>query len=116
MAKHKDVSSHFVLLSKEREKMTKMLRGWARGGVFKKSVVSLSADGAEGPRCYGLNRNVAMTVVVAKGDTVVCNLVFKAVNAKDLEKIMAAVAKASGKSIPMQLPIAPTPRTPKGFP
>ena len=96
--------------------MTKMLRGWARGGVFKKSVVSLSADGAEGPRCYGLNRNVAMTVVVAKGDTVVCNLVFKAVNAKDLEKIMAAVAKASGKSIPMQLPIAPTPRTPKGFP
>ncbi len=100
LTKHKDISSHFVLLSKEREKMTKMLRGWARGRVFKKSVVSLSADGAEGPGSYGLNRNVAMTVVVARGDKVVSNLVFKAVNAKDLEKIMVEVAKASGKPVP----------------
>ncbi len=100
LAKHKDVSSHFVLLSNEREKMTKMLRGWARGSLFKKAIVSLSADGAEGPGYYGLNRNVAMTVVVARGNTVVSNLVFKAVNAKDLEKIMVAVAKAAGKPVP----------------
>ena len=96
----KDVSSHFVVLSNEREKMTKMMRGWARGGLFKKAIVSLSADGNEGPGYYGLNRNVAMTVIVARGDKVVSNMVFKAVNAKDLEKIMVAVAKASGKPIP----------------
>ena len=99
-ARHRDLASHFVVLSNDREKLTKMMKGWARGALFKKAVVSLSADGAEGPGYYGLNRNVAMTVVVARGDKVVSNLVFKAVNANDLEKIMVAVAKASGKPIP----------------
>lgn len=99
-ARHKGLSSHFVLLSNEREKMTKMLKGWARGSLFKNSVVSLSADGANGPGYYGLNRHVAMTVIVAKGNKVVSNLVFNAPNGRDLEKIMAAVAKAYGKPAP----------------
>lgn len=45
----KELTSHFVLLSDDRAKMTKMLRGWARGSLFSKSLVSLSVDGAEGP-------------------------------------------------------------------
>ena len=99
-SRHKALTSHFVLLSDERAKMTTMLRGWARGPVFKNAMVSLSADGREGPGYYGLNRNVAMTVVVAKGDKVVGNLVFQAPNANDLQKIMAAVAKALGEPEP----------------
>ena len=41
-----------------------------------------------------------MTVVVARGNEVVSNLVFNAPNYNDLQKIMAAVAKASGKTAP----------------
>ena len=99
-SRHKELTSHFVLLSDDREKMTMMLRGWARGSLFTKSLVSVSVDGVEGPGYYGLNRNVAMTVLVAKGNKVVNNLVFNAPNNRDLETIMAAVAKALGKPEP----------------
>jgi len=98
--RHKDLSSHFVLVTDDRAKMMPMLKGWARGSLFANSLVSVSMDGAAGPGSYGLNRNVAMTVVVAKGDKVVSNLVINAPNNRDLQKIMAAVAKASGKPEP----------------
>ncbi|MFK7737306.1 MAG: hypothetical protein AB8B50_14830, partial [Pirellulaceae bacterium] len=99
-ARHKDLSSHFVLLSDERNKIEKMLRAWNKGGLFKHSTVSLSVDGAEGPGYYGLNREVAMTVLVIKGNKVVENLVFNAPNYRDLESIMGVVATANGKPKP----------------
>jgi hypothetical protein len=99
-SRHKELTSHFVLLSDDRAKMIMMLQGWARGSLFTKSLVSVSVDGIEGPGYYGLNRNVAMTVLVAKGNKVVSNLVFKAPNNRDLQTIMAAVAKALGKPEP----------------
>ena len=99
-ARHTDLTSHYVLLSDDRPKMTNMLRAWTRGPLFTNSLLSLSDDGVEGPGAYGLNRKVAMTVVVAKGDRVVSNLVFNAPNNNDLQKIMAAVAKANGKPEP----------------
>ncbi len=98
--RHKEMNSHFVLLSDDREKMVTILKGYSRGGFFNKSIVSLSLDGAEGPGYYGLNRNVAMTVLVAKGDKVVNNFVFKAPNYRDLHAIITAVAKAHGKPEP----------------
>lgn len=99
-SRHKDLTSHYVLLSKDREKIMKMLRGWTRGSLFTKSLVSLSVDGEEGPGYYGLNRKVAMTVVVAKGNKVVDNLVFQAPNNRDLHRIMTSVARALGKPAP----------------
>lgn len=99
-SRQKKLTSHFVLLSDDREKMTMMLRGWARGSVFTKSLVSVSVDGVEGPGYYGLNRNVAMTVLVVKGNKVVSNFVFQAPNNRDFETIMAAVAKALGEPEP----------------
>ena len=99
-SRQKELTSHFVLLSDDRAKMLSMLRGWARGSLFTKSLVSVSVDGAEGPGDYGLNRNVAMTVLVAKGNKVVNNLVFEDPNRRDLQTIMAAVAKALGKAEP----------------
>lgn len=99
-SQHKDLTSHFVLLSDDRPKITTMLQNWARGPLFTKSLVSVSMDGAEGPGYYGLNRNVAMTVLVAKENKVVSNLVFEAPNQRDLETIMAAVAKSLGKPKP----------------
>ena len=99
-SRHEDLTSHIVLLSDDREKMIMMLRGWARGPLFTKSLVSVSVDGVEGPGYYGLNRNVAMTVLVAKGNEVGHNLVFQAPNNRDLETIMAAVAKVLDKPEP----------------
>ncbi len=99
-SRHEELTSHFVLLSDDRAKMTAMLRGWARGSLFTKSLVSVSVDGVEGPGYYGLNRNVAMTVLVAKGNKVVNNFVFQAPNNRDLQTIMAAAAKALGKPEP----------------
>ncbi len=98
--RHKDLTSHIVLLTDDREKMLKLVKGWSRGPFFSKSFVSVSVDGAEGPGAYGLNRNVAMTVVVAKGNQVVDNLVFQAPNGRDLGTIMASVAKSLGKPKP----------------
>ena len=99
-ARHKELTSHYVLLFDDTPKISKMIQAWARGSLFKNSLVSVSVDGADGPGAYGLNRNVAMTVVVAKGDQVVNNLVFNAPNYQDLQKIMAAVAKVNDKPEP----------------
>lgn len=99
-AQHQDLNSHFVLLSDDRHKIITMLRNWSRRSFFKKSLVSLSIDGEEGPGYYALNRNVAMTVLVAKGNKVVDNLVFNAPNAGDLKSIMQTVAKALGRPKP----------------
>lgn len=99
-SRHKELTSHIVLLSDDRAKMIEMLKGWTRGKVFTKSLLSVFTDGLEGPGSYGLNRNVAMTVLVAKGNKVVGNMVFQAPNYRDLETIMVAVAKALGKPEP----------------
>ena len=100
VARHQSLTSHIVLLSDDREKMMAMLRGWTRGSLFTKSQLSLSLDGVEGPGSYGLNRKVAMTVVVAKGNKVVDNIVFQAPNGRDLQTIMASVAIALGEPEP----------------
>lgn len=99
--RHKELKSHIVILSDDRPKMMKMVKGWTRGSLFTKSLVSVSVDGIEGPGSYGLNRNVAMTVVVANGNKVVENFVFQAPNGRDLQTIMASVAKAMGKKEPV---------------
>ena len=100
VAKNQNLASHFVLLSDDRAKIETMLRAWAKGPFFKKSLVSLSADGSEGPGYYGLNRNVDMTVLVVKNGKVIDNLVFNAPNGNDLETIIGSVATAIGKPKP----------------
>lgn len=99
-SKQKKLTSHYVLLSNDRQKMLKMLRAWSRGSLFKASEVSLSVDGVEGPGFYGLNRKIAMTVVIAKQGKVVKNMALAAPNGRDLESIMVAVAGALGKPKP----------------
>lgn len=99
-ARHKKLTSNFVLLMEKNDKMSNMLRAWNKGNLFRNTRVSLSADGVEGPGFYGLNRNVAMTVLVIKDNAVVDNLVFNAPNYRDLESIMVSVANALGESKP----------------
>lgn len=69
----------------------------ARGALPADAAVGISVDGAEGPGAYGLNRDVAMTVLVAKQGRVSDNfpLVQPSVQA-DGPKILAAIAAAVG--------------------
>lgn len=60
----------------------------------KKTLVGYSTEGIEGPGSYGLNRNVQVTILVAKEKSVVANfaLVQPGVHA-DGPKVLAAIAK-----------------------
>lgn len=64
-------------------------------------TIAVSADGQEGPGAYGLNRHVALTVLVAKENTVTANfaLVQPSVQA-DLPKIAKAIVEAAGGELP----------------
>jgi hypothetical protein len=59
--------------------------------------MSISPDGAEGPGAYGLNRNVALTVLVGKDSRVTHNfaLVQPSLQA-DLPEILAAIVEVAG--------------------
>lgn len=63
--------------------------------------IGISLDGKEGPGSYGLNRNVTLTVVVAKDNKVTANfaLVQPSVQA-DLPKVLEQVAKVIGEKPP----------------
>jgi hypothetical protein len=73
----------------------------ASGALPPRVPIGISPDGAEGPGAYGLNRNVAMTVIVAKDGKVTANfaLVQPSV-AADAPKIAAAIAEAVGAEAP----------------
>ena len=57
-------------------------------------------DGLEGPGRYGLNRDVAMTLLIAKENTVQNNFVLRAPNGSDAPKILNALAKTLGEPAP----------------
>ncbi len=68
----------------------------ARHALPQKSPVGISVDGAEGPGSYGLNRNMTLTIIVAKENKVTANfpLVQPSVQAdvpKVLDKIVALI-------------------------
>jgi hypothetical protein len=69
----------------------------ASGAMPKGVPVTLSLDGQEGPGAYGLNRKVALTVLVAKDNRVTANfsLVQPSVQA-DAPKIAAAIVDVLG--------------------
>jgi hypothetical protein len=73
----------------------------AAGALPSGVPIGISADGAEGPGAYGLNRKVQVTVLVVKEDKVTANfaLVQPSIEA-DAPKIAAAVVAAVGSGTP----------------
>lgn len=66
--------------------------------------IGISKDGAEGPGAYGLNRKVAVTVLVAKDHQVTANFaLIQPSIATDAPKIAAAIAATLGDAIPPTL-------------
>ena len=64
------------------------------------SPMSLSADGAEGPGNYGLNKECLMTVIVARENKVAANFALVQPGMADATKIISAIAKVVGDTNP----------------
>lgn len=73
----------------------------SRSGINTKVPFGISVDGREGPGSYGLNRNVALTILVGKENKVTANfaLVQPSLQA-DLPKILDAVVAVAGGKAP----------------
>lgn len=73
----------------------------SRTGINTNVPFGVSIDGREGPGSYGLNRNVALTILVGKDNKVTSNfaLVQPSLQA-DLPKILEAVAAVAGGKAP----------------
>lgn len=82
----------------------------ARGALPTGVPITVSLDGKEGPGSYGLNRNVAVTVLVVKENRVTANfaLVQPSLNV-DGPKIAAAIAAAVGRPAPSLEDLQPKP-------
>jgi hypothetical protein len=59
--------------------------------------IGISTDGAGGPSAYNLNRNVQVTVIVAKDNRVVANFALATPSPDDAPKIIEAIAAAVGQ-------------------
>ncbi len=81
----------------------------ARHALPEHVPIGISVDGKEGPGAYGLNRNVTLTVLVARGDRVTASfaLIQPSLQA-DVPKILAEVVKLIGGSVPPIKELAPT--------
>lgn len=69
----------------------------ARHALPQKTAVGISVDGAEGPGAYGLNREVALTMLVAKDNKVTANFALVQPSAQaDGPKILKAIVDVLG--------------------
>jgi hypothetical protein len=66
-----------------------------------KAPTGISLDGREGPGSYGLNRNVQLTVLVAKGGKVTANFALVQPSLQvDMPKMLEAIVKVAGGKVP----------------
>ncbi|WP_182870755.1 hypothetical protein [Stieleria mannarensis] len=72
----------------------------ARRSLNLQVPVGISVDGGEGPGAYGLNRNVELTVLVAKEGKVVANYALIQPSMSDGVKIAGALANTLGTTPP----------------
>src|SRR5438552_3198759 len=93
------LETNIIWLSADRTKAAAYLEQ-AKGSLALQSPVVISVDGIEGPGNYGLNRKVALTILVAKGDKVAANFAIVQPNETDAPKVGAAIAKLMGKQAP----------------
>ncbi|MBM3735487.1 MAG: DUF1289 domain-containing protein [Acidobacteria bacterium] len=68
--------------------------------------VAVSLDGVEGPGAYGLNKQVAVTAIVAKGGKVLYNRTIVQPGASEAQKIIAECVKLVGGRVPSDLWLA----------
>ena len=80
----------FVSLSEDRDGAERHLPNVVRS-LNLKCPMGISLDGKEGPGAYGLNRDVMLTILVARDNLVAANFAIVSPNETDAPKIKAAV-------------------------
>ncbi|HYV37543.1 MAG TPA: hypothetical protein VE988_17690 [Gemmataceae bacterium] len=99
------LETHFVWLTADKTKTEQFLQG-ANKSLNLTSPIVISLDGIEGPGNYGLNRKVALTILVAKGTKVVANFAIVQPNETDAPKVTEAITKMMGKPATKAAPAA----------
>ena len=74
----------------------------AKGSLNFVVPVGVSVDGGEGPGSYGLNRNVELTILVAKDNKVAANFALVQPSVTEAAKIAAELAKLIDQPAPDQ--------------
>jgi len=93
--KEKGLTPSLVLLTDDVTTATKRASTWKQ--YFPKTTMGVYTDGREGPGAYGLNRNVPLTILVAKDNVVTANFaIVQPSAAVDGPKIMKAIVEATG--------------------
>lgn len=100
MTRSKDLVSGTVWLTDDATEAENRLKTM-RHALAKDAPIGISPDGKEGPGAYGLNRNMTLTIIVAKDNKVTANfaLVQPSLQA-DLPKILKAIVSAAGGEMP----------------
>ena len=92
-----ELHSGLVLLADD----TRVMEEWVKmvPQVLPRGVpIGISPDGAQGPASYNLNRNVQVTIIIAKDSRVVANFAFTQPSIEeDAPKILAAINAALSK-------------------
>jgi hypothetical protein len=81
---------HFVSLAEDRDGAERHLPNVIKS-LNLKCPMGISLDGKEGPGSYGLNREVMLTILVARENKVAANFAIVSPNETDAPKIKAAV-------------------------
>ncbi len=91
------LDSAMIYLSEDPSEASAWMKNVANN--FPKGVrIGISPDGIEGPEAYGLNRKVAVTVLVAKGDLVTANFAMVQPSVEvDVPTIFKAIAEVLGE-------------------
>ncbi len=93
------LNTQFVWLTADKSK-TETFLTTAKKSLALKSPVAISLDGIEGPGNYGLNRKVALTILLGKDHKTVANFAIVQPNETDAPKILQAMAKLLGGKAP----------------
>jgi len=93
------LNAYIVWLAADRSETEQFLTR-ARKPLGLKSPVGISVDGQEGPGSYGLNRNVALTIILASKKKVVANFALVQPAVTDGPKIAKAITELIGGDAP----------------
>ena len=106
--RQKDISAAYVFLGEDATETEAKYKRIGEQLWAPKIHRTLSMDGIEGPGSYGLNRNVSLTVLVAKDQKVSANfaLVQPSLQA-DGPKILKAITEVAGGEMPDIAKLAP---------
>jgi hypothetical protein len=88
--------ARIVWVSEDKDKAKEFLER-AKNSLSLETPIVISLDGKDGPGAYGLNDQVAITVLIARDGKVEANFALIDPNANDAPKVIRALGKATGK-------------------